>query len=141
MILASFTNELTGRSSHLIGDSARGIAVVIDPAREVGPYLRAAEERGLRIGHAIATHQRALLTPLYELKKRVGALIHSRASGPPLFSINALMPGSSFTLGRYRFHIPIDRSRAESLHVYDLESDSTAPFLVTTDDWPREQPA
>ena len=131
MILTSFTDESTGCDSYFLGDLASGIAVVINPGQDVEHYLRAAELAGLRIGHAIATDQRALLLPLYELKKRAGALIHSRASGPPLFSINALLPGSAFTLGRLRFCVPTDSPSGESLFVYDLEGDAEMPILVT----------
>jgi len=137
MILTCFTNEFAGSDSYLLGDLTAGIAVIINPGRDVERYLEAAGERGLRIAHAIATDQRALLLPLYELKKRTGALIHSRASGPPLFSINALLPGSTFTLGRLRFCVPPDSPGGESLFVYDLEGDPERPILVTG---PRAQP-
>ena len=131
MILTSFANDSGGDDSYLLGDRTSGIAVVIDPGRSIERYLEAAEEHGLRIAHAIATDRRALLLPLYELKKRAGALIHSRASGPPLFSINALLPGSAFTLGRLRFCVPPDSAAPESLFVYDLEGDPERPILVT----------
>lgn len=131
MILTSFPNFPSSHPTYLVGDQASGVAVLIDPCRDIGRYLEAAEKSGLSIDHAIATDQRALILPLYEVKKRTGARIHSRASGPPLFSINALLPGSSFTLGRLRFCVPTDTAGGESLYVFDLAGDPEAPILVT----------
>ena len=130
MILTSFTHGSGGNDSYFLGDLTSGIAVVINPGRDIEPYLNAAREHGLRIAHAMATDRRAMLLPLYELKKRAGALIHSRASGPPLFSINALLPGSTFTLGRLRFCVSADSPDEESLFVYDLEGTLEAPILA-----------
>jgi len=132
MILTSFANVYSSHPTYLVGDQTSGVAVLIDPCRDIGRYLEAAGACGLRIDHAIATDQRAMLLPLYEVKKRTGARIHSRASGPPLFSINALLPGSSFTLGRLRFSVPADIAKGESLRVFDLQGDPESPILVTS---------
>ena len=45
-----------GNSSFLIADPDSGEALVIDPFRDVEPYLAVAEELGVRVGHALETH-------------------------------------------------------------------------------------
>lgn len=54
MEILQFVTESLGDSSYLLvaGDTA----AVVDPQRDVRPYIRAAEERGARITHVFETH-------------------------------------------------------------------------------------
>ncbi len=56
MLLKYFYDERLAQASYLLGCPGGGVAVVIDPARDIAPYLRAADEQGLRIIGALETH-------------------------------------------------------------------------------------
>jgi hypothetical protein len=46
-------------ASYLVGDEKSGEAAIIDPTRDVGDFLRYAEEHGLHVRHVIETHVHA----------------------------------------------------------------------------------
>jgi hydroxyacylglutathione hydrolase len=56
MLLRYFYDEKLAQASYLVGCVATGEALVVDPARNVLPYLRAAEKEGVRITHVTETH-------------------------------------------------------------------------------------
>ncbi len=56
MLLKYFYDEKLAQASYLVGCAKTGEALVIDPMRNVTPYLRAAEKEGLRITHVTETH-------------------------------------------------------------------------------------
>lgn len=56
MLLRYFYDEKLAQASYLVGCVATGEAMVVDPARNILPYLRAAEKEGLRITHVTETH-------------------------------------------------------------------------------------
>ena len=56
MLLKYFYDEKLAQASYLVGCAKTGEGLVIDPMRNVTPYLRAAEKEGLRITHVTETH-------------------------------------------------------------------------------------
>jgi hydroxyacylglutathione hydrolase len=52
----SFPAPELGNSSFLVADGARGVAVVIDPLRDVDAYLSRADTLGVKVTHALDTH-------------------------------------------------------------------------------------
>src|SRR5690606_27097760 len=56
MLLKHFYNPDLAHSSYFVGCPAAGEAVVIDPSRDVEPYLEFAQSRGMRIVGAVETH-------------------------------------------------------------------------------------
>jgi hydroxyacylglutathione hydrolase len=54
-----FFDEGLAQSSYLIACERTRDAAIVDPRRDVDAYVRAAEEHGLRISHAIETHTHA----------------------------------------------------------------------------------
>ncbi len=56
MLLKYFYDRALAQASYLVGCAATGEALVIDPARDIRPYLQAAAEEGLRITHVTETH-------------------------------------------------------------------------------------
>src|ERR1700730_12815824 len=54
----ALVDEGLGNSSYL-ADLGDGRALAVDPARDPGPYLAAAEARGLTIAYAAETHLHA----------------------------------------------------------------------------------
>ncbi len=45
-----------GNASFLVADRDRGVALVIDPLRDVAPYLRIADRLGVKVTNALDTH-------------------------------------------------------------------------------------
>jgi hydroxyacylglutathione hydrolase len=74
MILKRFYDEKLAQASYLLGCSATGESLVVDPNRDVGQYVEAAEAEGLRLTHVTETHIHAdFVSGLRELAERTGA--------------------------------------------------------------------
>lgn len=56
MLLKYFYDKKLAQASYMVGCSATGEALVIDPSRDVAPYIEAAAAEGLRITHVTETH-------------------------------------------------------------------------------------
>ncbi len=77
MLIKYFYDEALAQASYLVGCPKTGEALVIDPARDVAPYLAAAERAGLRITQVTETHIHAdFVSGLRELAARTGATMY-----------------------------------------------------------------
>jgi glyoxylase-like metal-dependent hydrolase (beta-lactamase superfamily II) len=56
VIFRQYYLSCLSQASYLIGDEGTGRAVVVDPVRDIGQYLRDADEARLRIELVIETH-------------------------------------------------------------------------------------
>ncbi|MGX9805748.1 MBL fold metallo-hydrolase [Exiguobacterium acetylicum] len=56
MLLRYFYDEKLAQASYMVGCQMTGEAIVIDPARDITPYLEVAEKEGLRITATAETH-------------------------------------------------------------------------------------
>ena len=56
MLLKYFYDEKLAQASYLVGCQAMGEAIVIDPSRNIKPYLAVAREQGVRIIGVAETH-------------------------------------------------------------------------------------
>ena len=82
MFLKRFFEPTLAQTSYLIGCAAAREAIVIDPNRDVEPYIQAAQAEGARIAHVTETHIHAdFLSGSRELAARTGALIHLSDEG------------------------------------------------------------
>lgn len=59
MILRQFLHAEPVAASYLFGCGGKAAAAVVDPVGDIAPYLRAAEETGMRILYVIDTHLHA----------------------------------------------------------------------------------
>ena len=76
MLVRRFYDDRLAQASYMIGCQRTGEAIVIDPAREVGPYLVAAREEGVRITRVTETHIHAdFMSGARELAHRTGAAL------------------------------------------------------------------
>lgn len=83
MLLKYFYDKSLAHASYLVGCQKSGEAVVIDPGRDVQPYLDAAKEEGLRIVGSAETHIHAdFVSGSLELADRVGAKLYLSDEGP-----------------------------------------------------------
>jgi hydroxyacylglutathione hydrolase len=79
-----FFEPTLAQTSYLIGCSAAGEAIVIDPNRDIEPYLAAAAEQKARIAHVTETHIHAdFVSGSRELAKRAGATVYLSDEGGP----------------------------------------------------------
>lgn len=113
MLLERMYDEKLAQASYLVGCSATGEALVVDPNRDVEQYLRAAERSGLRITHVTETHIHAdFVSGLRELAQRTGAAPYLSAEGGSDWSYAfadagtvLLREGTSFSVGNIRFDV------------------------------------
>lgn len=77
MILRYFYDENLAQASYLVGCVKTGEALVIDPMRQIQPYLNMAAKEGLRITHVTETHIHAdFVSGARELAAATGATIY-----------------------------------------------------------------
>jgi hydroxyacylglutathione hydrolase len=83
MLLRYFYDKALAHASYLVGCQRTGEAIVIDPGRDIDPYLEAAAEEGLRVVGAAETHIHAdFVSGSRELADRVGAKLFLSDEGP-----------------------------------------------------------
>jgi hydroxyacylglutathione hydrolase len=137
--LVQYYLECLSQASYLIGDEASGTAVVVDPRRDVGEYLRDAAAAGLRITHVIETHFHAdFLSGHLELAAQTGAEIVYGEAARTEFPSRKVADGERLVLGdpggvvlEFRAtpgHTP------ESISVVVYEHAGAEPYAVLTGD-------
>ena len=108
MLLKRFYDEGLAQASYLVGSERTGEALVIDPLRDLEPYLAAAADEELRITHVTETHIHAdFLSGARDLVRRTGARLLLSAEGgadwqyhfAPNERAELLRDGDSFTIG------------------------------------------
>ncbi len=92
-----------GNTSYLVSDPDAGVAVVVDPMRDVAQYLDAAARLGVRITHALETHcHNDFISGARELAGEVGARIGAAEGACLAFDHLPLHAGSAIPLGRWQ---------------------------------------
>ena len=82
MLLKYFYDPLLAQASYLVGCPDTGEALIIDPSRDITPYLQAARENNMRITHAAETHIHAdFVSGSRELLAATGAKLYLSAMG------------------------------------------------------------
>ena len=123
-------------ASYLIGSD--GIAAVVDPQRDIGIYLKAAEERGLKIAHIFETHLHAdFVSGHKELAQRTGAKIYIGQRAGAKFPHVPLREGFSLQFGQCEIRAletPGHTPESTCLLVFDGEKGATQPWAVLTCD-------
>ena len=95
MHLEQFYLGCLAHASYLIADEESGVAVVVDPQRDVDAYIQKAQAHGWRIEHVYLTHFHAdFLAGHLELRERTGAGMMAGPGGGWTASFG-LDPGSS----------------------------------------------
>jgi hydroxyacylglutathione hydrolase len=106
MVFRQFVDDDLGCASYLIGDSGAGEAVVVDPAYEVEPYLRAAADEGVRIARVLETHTHADHVSghgRFALEHDVPVSIHPLAE--PEYPFDPLQDGDVVAVGAVRIRV------------------------------------
>ena len=138
MILKQYYTACLAHASYLVGDEAAGIAVVVDPERDVDMYVADAAAAGMRIGHVILTHFHAdFVTSHLEFRDRYGAEIHLGARGEAEYAFTPARDGDVLELAAVRLEFletPGHTLESICTVVYDTASGQAAPHAVLTGD-------
>ncbi|MGH9143146.1 MAG: MBL fold metallo-hydrolase [Vicinamibacterales bacterium] len=138
MILHQFYLNCLAHASYLIGDESSGVAVVVDPQRDIEQYLAFAEQHHLRVAHVILTHFHAdFIAGHLELRDRVGARIYLGAAAKAEYAFTPLADGDVIELGRVRLQAietPGHTPESISIAVCDLDHHVAEPGAVLTGD-------
>ncbi|MDQ4077207.1 MAG: rhodanese-like domain-containing protein [Chloroflexota bacterium] len=114
MLLRYFYDKELAQASYLVGCQETGEAIVVDPSRDIEPYLDEAEAEGLRIVAATETHIHAdFLSGARELAERTGARLYLSDEGDENWKYRyldgydheLLRDGDSFKIGNILFEV------------------------------------
>jgi hydroxyacylglutathione hydrolase len=147
MFLKYFYDKALAHASYLIGCQQTGEAVVVDPGRNVEPYLDAAEAEGMRIVGSAETHIHAdFVSGSRELAERVGAKLYLSDEGPAdwkyqfadQYDTQLLKDGDSFHVGKVKLtvmHTPGHTPESISFVLTDEGGGADAPMGIFTGDF------
>jgi hydroxyacylglutathione hydrolase len=146
MILQRFYDEKLAHASYVVGCPGAGEAVVIDPARDVEPYLEFARREGLRVRFVAETHIHAdYVSGVRELAKRTGATAVLSDEGDVDWKygyadeIGAMLvrDGDSFRVGAVRFDVMRTPGHTPEHVIFVMtdEAASTEPQAVFSGDF------
>lgn len=96
--VVALIDEGLGNSAYLV-ELGDGRALVVDPARDPGPYLAAAKQRGLRIAFAAETHLHADFVSGGRELQAGGAEVLASAAGRSRLPHRGLRDGDEVDLG------------------------------------------
>ncbi|RUL85518.1 MBL fold metallo-hydrolase [Tautonia sociabilis] len=125
-------------ASYLIADERTKTAAVVDPQRDIDPYLRDAEANGWTIKYVFLTHFHAdFLAGHIELRDRTGAHIYLGARAEAEYDFTPVKDGDVVEFGDVRLRIletPGHTPEGISILVFDLAQSDTRPLAVLTGD-------
>jgi len=131
--------------SYVIGDRKTKECAVIDPVRDVAPYLAFAKKEGLTISHILETHVHAdFVSGSKELKERLGgkASVHCSAMGGeewlPKYADHRVKDGASLRMGALRLqalHTPGHTPEHLSWLLFDEGRSGEEPLIAFTGDF------
>jgi hydroxyacylglutathione hydrolase len=106
MLIRRFSLEGLGHLSTLVADETAGLAVVVDPRRDVDGYLAAAAELDVRISHVLETHlHNDYVSGGLELVAATGAEQVIGAGAELHHAFHGVRQGESLAVGALRFDV------------------------------------
>ncbi len=137
MIFEQHYLDCLSQASYFIGDESTKRAVVVDPRRDVAPYLQSAQEHGMTIELVLETHFHAdFLSGHLELAHATGAAIGYGSKAETEFESNKYDHGERISLGEVELeirHTPGHTPESISIVVYENGADGE-PYAVLTGD-------
>ncbi len=137
MIFEQHYLECLSQASYFIGDESSKRAVVVDPRRDIQPYLDTAAEHGMTIELVLETHFHAdFLSGHLELAAATGAEIGYGSAAETEFESRKLADGDRIDLGEVQLeirHTPGHTPESISIVVYEHAADQV-PYGVLTGD-------
>jgi len=147
MLLKYFYDEKLAQASYLVGCQETGEAIIVDPSRNIEPYIETAREHGVRIVGVTETHIHAdFLSGSQELASRLGATLYFSDEGGPDWKYEYstgydhfyLRNGDVFAIGNIQFevmHTPGHTPEHISLLVTDGGASIKGPIGIFTGDF------
>lgn len=114
MLLRYFYDQKLAQASYFVGCQQTGEAIIIDPARDVEPYLAAAEKEDMDIVGVTETHIHAdFVSGSRELAERTGAVLYLSDCGDENWKYDLaseydhvlLKDDDRFNIGNVRFEV------------------------------------
>ncbi|WP_341300657.1 MBL fold metallo-hydrolase [Lysinibacillus sp. FSL H8-0500] len=114
MLLRYFYDEKLAHASYMVGCQQKGEAFIVDPMRNIQPYIDVAKKENMNITGALETHIHAdFVTGSRELADRFGATMYISDEGDENWkyqnldgiSHQLLKDGDKFELGRLTFEV------------------------------------
>ncbi|HVH13789.1 MAG TPA: MBL fold metallo-hydrolase [Longimicrobium sp.] len=116
MFLQRFYDEGLAQASYMVGCAKTGEALVVDPCRDIAPYLETARREGLRVTHVTETHIHAdFVSGARELAAATGAQLFLSGEGGPEWQY-AYAAADGATLLRDGDVIRVGNVRVEAMH-------------------------
>ena len=138
MIFKQYSLPWVSHASYLIGDEANGLAIVVDPQRDVDQYVHDAEGCKLTIQYIFLTHLHSdFVAGHLELQDLTDATICLGPKASVDFPFQAVSEGFEVDTGTVRFRVletPGHSPEGISLLVFDLRHSHETPFAVLTGD-------
>lgn len=144
MVVRRFYEPQVAQASYLIGCAATGEAIVIDPSRDIAPYLAAAAAEGVRITHVTETHIHAdYLSGSRELAAATGARLYLSDEGDAAWKYafasegQLVRDGDRITIGNIRLDVVATPGHTPE-HLAFLVTDGAAadrPIAAVTGDF------
>lgn len=147
MYFERFYDRSLAHASYLVGCQRSGEAIVVDPGRDVEPYLAAAEREGLRIVGSAETHIHAdFVSGSRELADRVGVALYLSDEGPAEWKYRfadkqktqLLKDGDEFRVGGVKLtavHTPGHTPEHLAFLLTDEGGGANAPMGIFTGDF------
>ncbi len=147
MLLKYFYDPKLAHASYLVGCQATGEAIVVDPGRDIEPYIREAEAHEMCIVAATETHIHAdFVSGARELAERSGAKLYLSDEGDVNWKYQYLddydhqlvKDGDTFPIGRLTFavmHTPGHTPEHISLTLTDKGGGADKPMGIFTGDF------
>jgi hydroxyacylglutathione hydrolase len=137
VLFRQFVDDDLGCASYLIGDEGSGVAVVVDPAYEIEPYLAQAQKDGVRLVRVLETHTHAdHVSGHGRLALDHGLPVAIHPAAQPEYKFEPLADGQEFELGAVTvrvLHTPGHRPEHCAFEVVDTER-GDEPWLTLTGD-------
>jgi len=145
LLLRYFYNQKLAHASYLVGCQETGEAIVVDPGRDIEPYLTTAKAEGLRVIAATETHIHAdFVSGARELAERTGATLYLSGEGDENWKYQYveaypyvfLKDGDAFKIGNIKFevwHTPGHTPEHISLLITDTRGANQPMGLFTGD--------
>jgi hydroxyacylglutathione hydrolase len=147
MLLKYFYDQNLAHASYMVGCQRTGEALVVDPARDIAPYLETAVKEGLRIVGAAETHIHAdYVSGARELAAQTGATLYLSDEGDEnwkylyadAYNHKPLKDGNTFAIGNIKFeamHTPGHTPEHMSYIITDMGGGADRPMGIFTGDF------
>ncbi|MEL7498914.1 MAG: MBL fold metallo-hydrolase [Planctomycetota bacterium] len=147
MLLKFFYDKALAHASYLVGCQKTGEAILIDPDRNITPYLDVAQREGMKLVGTAETHIHAdYVSGSRELAEATGATIYVSDEGPDDWKYTfvkdyqhqLLTDGSEFNVGKINFrvmHTPGHTPESISFVLTDRGGGADRPMGIFTGDF------